>query len=469
MKNNRTKKSKITVHPIGVCDIYEVGNWPSTYSFIKLGYELDKCDLKYSDIGFLIRDKAGISGYAIHKNAVIVDGQDALPIYSKKMVLCDFAISARAYAKYGKILIDHMINYARQNGYVAIEIKKEIKYSFFLDFLVRRYNVKEIEDSLYIFIKNPKIKTADKHLRLYDGESIEIEDIHFLRYVNFTVRKTVASFSLSDGEKITVDRKSGSVKFPQGVQVAGDGVELNDQTRGLISLIKELYKGDNAKGLTVSYKAEDKQYEVLCGDVLYVNKPQSEIEDDLKYVLDKIDRGIDTICSIFVEYDMNDNSVLSSAGKKTCYELIEKYSQRCQFKGESMIEKINQKKRAKEFNQRLNDVKRFDFRFGNAFCGIKKLTISFGECVEINSNGQIEKEIIPQREEIIRELCCFNFSGWQRKYDGNLNQKTENCWSVRLVLPDRVLEYEGLDDYPENWDFVEWFVNKYSKFILTKE
>jgi hypothetical protein len=133
------------------------------------------------------------------------------------------------------------------------------------------------------------------------------------------------------------------------------------------------------------------------------------------------------------------------------------------------VEKVKEKRKANEFNLKLQNVSRFDFRFGNPFSGIKKLSIDFGDGVEIHSNGQIEKQIIPQREEIIRELSCFNFSGWKEKYDGNAMKKTENCWSVRLIFPEQILEYEGCDDYPEIWDFVEWFVNKYSRFTLIKE
>ena len=119
-----------------------------------------------------------------------------------------------------------------------------------------------------------------------------------------------------------------------------------------------------------------------------------------------------------------------------------------------------------QFNWELEKIKRFDFWFGNSFCGIKKLTIFFDDELKVLSNGNINKNVKPYKEEIIKELSTFNFNSWEKKYNNNNNPKLENSWTIRLIFENEILEYTGLDDYPNTWDHVECFVNKYSKFYL---
>lgn len=455
-----------TVQLVGVCDIYEVGNWVNCYPWIKLGYKLEGYQEKYSDIAFSINVRGSILGYFMVYRLINVEGDGVIPLYGKKLVLCDFAVSARAYAKYGLKLINYLIDYATKNGYSAIEVKKNGN-AFFLDFISRHYKLLETSDSLYFIIDKPKITQAQKHLRIYGGDSVKIEDVYFLYSLKFAVRKTVISLKLADNEYISVDRASGRVKLPSNVKISKDEVVLNSVTRSIIYLLCKMNKSKQ-KNMFVEYSlATPNEFELYEGDTVYVNKDVPQLAGDIQYVLGMMDRGVKSICSYIIDYDMNDDGFAYSPCEMSCYSIIERFTTECLSNATVLVERLKEKKARNEFNARLKQIKRFDFRFGNPFSGIKKLAVSFGEDVEISSNGRREKDVEPKRDEILRELELFNFIAWKARYDGNDKPKQENAWYIRLVLEGEEIEFSGLDDYPRVWEYVKWFVNKYSGFSLT--
>lgn len=467
MKKTLRAISEITVEPVEICDIYEIGNWTKCYPFIKLGYKNDDYESKLSDMSFYIKDKGVILGYFRAYNVVNVDKDDIIPLYSKKMVLYDLAVSARAYAKYGLILIDFLINYAKNNGYKAVEIKKISSCGFFLDFLNRHFKLEEFNDAYYIINNEPKIKPAEKHFLIYDNDNVRIEDIYFLYDMNFSVGKTQIKLKLNDKESISVDRRSGKIKFPSNVETTGDDVVLNSYTKSIIYLICAMYSTDEVKDLRIDYSlAEPNLFEAYACDVLYVNKDIAVLSDDIGYVLNMVDKGIKRIEPCTVGYDMNERSISPRLCRTECDHLIEKYAFNCDSKACGFSEKRDEKKKAKEFNLKLRSIKRFDVCIGDILHGEKKLSIVFndGDGVEILSNGQKENGIKSNREEIIKELEYFYFTNWKSRYEDNPEPKIENSWSVKLALADEEIAFTGCDDYPRIWRYVERFVAKYGGF-----
>lgn len=325
MENIR-KKSKIVVKAVGVCDMYEVGNWTNCYSFIKLGYKNDNHDSKITDVAFYIKSDE-ILGYFMAYSVVNVVDSDILPIYSKKLVLYDFAISARAYAKYGLALINFLIRYAQKNGYKAIEIEKISEYSFFLGFLSRHFKLKELDDVCFILIDAPKIKLSEKYLSIYAKDNVTIEDIYFLYDLKFSVGKTRIARRLNDRESISVDRVSGKIKFPTNVELINDEVMLNSHTKSIVYLVCEAYRTNKVKKLKIDYSIENlNTFEVFVDDVLYVNKTIPTLIADIEYVTCMRDKGITRINPCIIDYDMNARSFSYNSGGMKCEDLIKKHA-----------------------------------------------------------------------------------------------------------------------------------------------
>lgn len=323
MKKNLIGKSKIVVEPTGVCDAYEVGNWTDYYNFIKLGYKVEDYTSKIFDTSFCIKDNGVILGYFLAYNVVNVDKTSALPLYSRKLVLYDFAISARAYAKYGLILIKFLTNYAKNNNYKAVEIKKIDKYSFFLNFLRRHFKLEEFEDVCYIMIDKPKIRLSEKHLTIYNNDNVKIDDLYFLHDLEFSVGKKVIKLELKENEYITIDRASGKIVFPTNVEIVRDDVVLNSHTRSIVYLICTQYEENRVESFKIDYSATNPNvFEIYAGDKLYVNKNIPTLIENVEYALAMTKKGIKRIQPCIVNYDMNSQAFSYSCGGIDCEELL---------------------------------------------------------------------------------------------------------------------------------------------------
>lgn len=333
MKKNLIGKSKIVVEPTGVCDAYEVGNWTDYYSSIKLGYKVDDYESKIFDTSFCIKDNGVIVGYFLAYNVVNVDEKSALPLYSRKLVLYDFAISARGYAKYGLILINFLINYAKNNGYKAVEIKKIDKYGFFLDFLRRHFKLKEFDDVCYVMIDQPKIKSAEKYLVIYDNDNVNIDDLYFLHDLKFSVGKRGIKLKLNENECISIDRASGKIAFPSNVEIVRDDVVLNSHTRSIVYLICTAYNENRIENLKIDYSANDPNvFEIYVDDTLYVNKSIPALIENDEYVLAMMKKGIKRIEPCVVNYDINSRAFSYSRGEIGCEELLKIHARRSMVK-----------------------------------------------------------------------------------------------------------------------------------------
>ena len=92
-------KEGIKIRPASLDEEYEIGGWASSYNWIKIKNEYEKYTSKYSDINYVMTDKFGIFGYFLANQEINVGNNPNIPLYSKELIICDFAVDARAYAK----------------------------------------------------------------------------------------------------------------------------------------------------------------------------------------------------------------------------------------------------------------------------------------------------------------------------------------------------------------------------------
>lgn len=469
MKKSLNKNQKNTVSATGVCDINEVGNWTNCYPSVKLGFKLDDYEAKYSDLSFCLKENDNIIGYFIARNIVNLNEQDDIPLYSKKLELCDFAVSERAYAKYGLILLDYLLNYAKSNGYKAVVIKKQPNFPLFFDFINRHYRFKEFDGSYYAIIDNPKIKQSEKHLTLYESDKISLENIYFLYDLKFSVSKNLIKLKLNANEFISVDRKTGVIVFPSNVNLSKDKVVLNSHTKNIVYLVCEDYNNNQVQNITVDFSAKNPNiFRAYKDDTLYVNKTIADLTNDVEYVFSVADKGVKFIFPYIIDYNMNDRSFHCGFGKVGCNDLIEKHLSTCDSTATTLSEKVKEKQAAKDFNAKLPSIEGFELSFGDLASKVNKLSVRFCDDIVIDTNGQKNNDVKADKDEIIKELQRFYFSNWKDIYDTNVAPKLENSWCIKLVFKDDTLEFKGFDDYPRAWICVERFANKYGNFCLTK-
>ena len=272
---------------------------------------------------------------------------------------------------------------------------------------------------------------------------------------------------ISESEQILIDKKTNVATFPSRVQVVNDELLFNEKTKGAVYVISEALKKSQTKTAKLHYDKKTDNYEIYFEGVVCVNKTESEFTSDIEHLLELLSKKVKSVYFCSIDYDLNGNYFHNATGKIDVEKIIYNFGIRA-FK-DSIKERVALMKTANDFNKKLSGIKRFTFNFGNAFGGIKKLAILFGEELKIKANSGKRSELIPNKEEIIRELSLFGFSAWQSKYDKNTKPIIENAWTIELVLENETLEFTGLDDYPKTWAIVEYFIKKYGNFDQIKE
>lgn len=303
------KKNGVEIRPASLGEEYCVGNWISSYSGIKFGYEVSSYDTKYSDIIYVMTINKSIVGYFMAYKEINIGNNPNLPLYSKELIIYDLVVLVRAYAKYSKILIDHLISYANYNGYKAISFNKIEKYNFFNEFLKRHYNVEEKNEKFYIFNENPRIRSCQKHLVIYENDKVSLEDLYCLYDMDFDIHKTKCSMKLNNNENIVLDRSTGVITFPSNVNIKMDNVLFNNKTRGLVNVVLSMYDTGKIEEVDVYYDVTDPHYyEAYIGGLLHISKTIQEIRSDTLYVNNLIAKGIDKVMLDYLGYDMNESS-----------------------------------------------------------------------------------------------------------------------------------------------------------------
>ena len=295
-------------------------------------------------------------------------------------------------------------------------------------------------------------------------------ELYFLTYLNFKILKTRAKKSFDSGLEITVDLESGKVTFPNCVKILKDELLLNSKTIGAVYFICNKIEGEKAQDFRLYFDKRKKSvFEIYYNSAICINKRIEKIRDDLLFPLRLLENNVNEIYSLQIRCNAREKVFCNASGMVKTNKIISDYALFYPLGDSTIKERVDIMKKAKEFNKKLQNIKRFDFRFGNAFCGIKKLSIYFYDDIMIKSNsGKCLNENI-SREEIIKELENFCFINWKQKYDGNKKPILENAWTIELMVEDERLEFRGLDDYPKIWPYVEWFVKKYGGFIKIRE
>ena len=306
------KKEGITIRRASLGEEYDIGGWATSYDWIKMGYEYEKYQSRYSDISYVITNKFGIFGYFLANQEINVGNNPNIPLYCKELIICDFVVDIKSYAKHSKILLDFMIKYAKHYGYSVISFYNSDQYSVFNKFISKYYGVKLIDDKYYLFINNPNVRSYQRHLTVYDNDNISIENIYFLYDLGFDVLKTKCKFKLNDNEEISIDRKTGIISFPSNVNTTSE-VVLNDVTKSLVYTVKFMYHANDIKNVDITYDVNNPNYyEAIINKELYISKDLNEIRDDIDYMNSLINRGYDKVISNQLRYNMNESSFSDS-------------------------------------------------------------------------------------------------------------------------------------------------------------
>ena len=112
----------------------------------------------------------------------------------------------------------------------------------------------------------------------------------------------------------------------------------------------------------------------------------------------------------------------------------------------------------------IDKIKRFEFYFGNPFCGIRKVNIFFGEEYRVMSNA-LNKKNPPRQGKLIKELKTIDFDNWKEEYSIP-NPNSDNAWTINLTFEGELITFRGIDCYPHDWFKILDFLDNIGKFDI---
>lgn len=440
-------KDGIEIRPTYVSEDYKIGNWMEIYPSIEMSYNVER-EMFYSDIIYVMTYNKTIIGYFMAYREISNEG--------KTMVVYDFAIDRKEYSEYAKILVDYIINYANYNGYKTISIRKLVIKNRFIDFIKTNYETHETNDFVVIVNKNPRVKSCQKYLYTQNYDKVSLEDLYFLYDLKFDILSKKCILELPQGS-IVVDRTTGIIKFPENVCVIDGVIILNEQTRWLIHLVIYNYHINNYEKLFIDNN------NVFSEENTYTVRDINEVISDINYVVRLYKNGISNVISYSLKYYINERSFSHSIAIMDMNKIIKKVSEQADSNATSLVEKGQEIKKTKQFNEKLEQLKSFSLQFGTPFCGIRKVLITLDKEVSLKSNLEKIEDVKLCKEELIKELSLLNFSNWDNLYNSNYKPIDENIWCIALRFGNELIEYRGFDSYPKIWPLLLTFLNKYVK------
>ena len=269
ISNKKYKNNNIIISPLKDYDEFdEIGNWNEYYPTLKLIYNSNE-NIDYP-LTYLIKINQAIIGYFISTIYVDNDGY-------RKMILHDLGIYSRSNAKHGRELINYLLKLARNCYCKELEIKKVPNFDSFYKFLFRHYKVKENNDSLSIVINNPKILSSESNLRIFNDDKITIDNLYFLYGLKFKIYRHKCIFKKNNYE-IIINRNSNTLTLPKNIISNTKELDLNNNTRILITLICSMFDNNNVQDIYYIYNKKDNNYKTYSDNEYYILDNSNKIE-----------------------------------------------------------------------------------------------------------------------------------------------------------------------------------------------
>ncbi len=467
-KPKKYNKNGIKIAPSrSIDDDLEVGEWNKYYENLKFVYCLG--DENAQTLTYIMRENGIIIGYFLVEQFVCEKSTLFYEKYDKKIVLNDFGIYVKRSRNRAKLLINYLLTLAKSYCAKVVEIKKVEGFEHFYKFLKTDLCAQEDSENYYLVVKEPKTFPYSSVLKVFEGDTISIENLYFLYGLNFKIYKTKCVFENAN-LKIEVDRKSSLITIYNDICSLHNQLVLTNETRDLIYLLCKESQTKSVDGFyidvnrhffmnSVTYQSNTL---ILCNDVSYVANYYAFLN---KTYLS----GFDYIFAIKIDFDYHN---LYYNYNIVDIEIRKALSRNYRFldcRELSLLEKRERIKEVDKFNEKFEKIKRFDFSQGNPFLGIKKFSVLFENGIEIKHNGRYEEKPLPTVEETKTLLKKLSFFNWKQKYNNEVCPNYENSWKIVLRFDDEVLEYEGLDEFPNSWLFLVEFIEKYSSIKLRKK
>lgn len=192
--------------------------------------------------------------------------------------------------KLAKVLVDYLVYLARIEGSKFIKISSRYKeFNSFYELLVNEYNAHLSEDSYYFEVNDPIEYEDLEHLKIYEYDSIDLETLNFLFQIGYSIEKDECIMTFNNADKIIIDRKDLSVKYPNCIIKNSNNEifnKLNPSLYYLLYFINFNYNDILKHGLILDYEILGKIFSRLNNTL--IARSSIKLDDRYKELLKQI-------------------------------------------------------------------------------------------------------------------------------------------------------------------------------------
>ena len=217
-------------------NVFELGGWQSYLKGEDLTYAKKRDQaLLYAYDFYHVTAQNVVVGYFIGYDKNMPYSTQYANAYDRVYEIIDLSVDCGELDETcGKLLLAYAKHLAKRRGCSAIVVKRVEEYFTFNRFLTEAAGAREIGEVYYLPVgrQNAEAEEASKaweFLRAKAGENISTESLYFLKGAEFSVGESVCVRVFKNGEKITVDRQSGDIFYPDFIQNLGKRPNVNDE------------------------------------------------------------------------------------------------------------------------------------------------------------------------------------------------------------------------------------------------
>lgn len=217
-------------------NVFELGGWQSYLGGEDLTFAKNRNqELLYAYDFYHVAVKNVVVGYMIGYDKNMPYSTAYANAYDRVYEVIDFAVDCGDLdERCGELLIEYAKHLARKRGCLAVVVKHVEEYHTFNRFMAQKMGAQEKGDFFFLPIgrrngESGQIATGWEFIHAKEGEKITTESLYFLKAAGLSVGESVCERVFQNGDKITVDRKSGEIFYPKYIKNFGAPPNVNEE------------------------------------------------------------------------------------------------------------------------------------------------------------------------------------------------------------------------------------------------
>ena len=200
-------------------------------------------------------------GYFAAKISILNNDEFNFKTFDRYYELLEFGINLND-KKLAKMLVNYLLYSAKIEGTKFVKISKQYEeFEAFYSLLIDEYHASYINNAYYIEIEEPIIYSDLVHLKIYEGDSINLDVLFYLYYIGHEINQETCNMKFNNGDILTINRQNLMISYPNSIDNNANVLTtFNDNMAILLYFINMNYRDIVKSKLELGYKVNENYY-----------------------------------------------------------------------------------------------------------------------------------------------------------------------------------------------------------------